>query len=707
MRCMAGTTSNRNGTGLSAEDREELTRAYDAIRTGDLAAAEVILSGLSSRSPGAPEILIPMGSLLIQSGDAERAVALLSTVVAADPQRFDALVNLGAAHRAAGDLGAAEAVTRRAIDAAPERPGPRNNLGLILQDLGRLDEAEAAFRGALERDPRSAMAWNSLGNLLERSARSAEAVEAYCAGLSSIPDHLELLLNLGNTLNRLMRQDEALVVFQRALAIAPRNAAARGGEAYALHVLRRFDQAEAAFTEALRLDPEHPQVLQHYAQALLDRDRIDEALALLEARATHAGDDPDAALLLAECYERLNRLEACRAILDAVAERATAEPMFVLLEAKLKRRAGDAAACIAPLREASDRTDIPGWRCSLQYELGRCLEAIKDSEPAYAAFVAANDLAREQWRAVRPGPNRFLEELRAARAVLDRPGECESWNPLLADPDDGIVAPVFLVGFARSGTTLLDQILDAHPSIQVLEERPMFSNLRVQLAEAGDGDHMLALARLDESGRTELRSQYSDAIAREIERDPAKLFVDKLPLASANAHVIRRLFPDSRVVLAVRHPCDVVLSCFMQEFAMNTAMANFYSLEDATTLYQETWGLWHRAVELFGSDHHRVRYEDLLADAEGQARALLEFLQLPFDDGVLRFAEHARKRGRINTPSYHQVSQPIYTHARYRWQRYRRHLEPTLERLAPLAMGFDYPDPRTELQDAGDAAGPE
>jgi tetratricopeptide (TPR) repeat protein len=659
MLSMSAATPPSPDSGSSDQDRADLSRAQDAIRAGDLVGAERVLAAALERTPDAADALVAMGYVQLQLGDPRRASDFLEYAVSLAPGRLDALVNLGVALRAAGNLAAAETQTRAAIAVDSNGPGPWNNLGLILQDLDRWDEAEAAFRRALELEPRSAIAWNSLGNLLERTERGTEAVAAFSQGLSVMPDHLELLLNLGGTLGRLMREEESLVVFRRALMVAPNNAAANMG----------------------------------FAHALLDTDHVDEGLVFLRAQAD-AGSTY-AKLLLADCYEKLNRLEDSREALDAVAELAAEEPLFVLVDAKLHRRSGNAEAGVERLRVASANTDDDEWRCRLHYELGRCLDTVRNCGAAYDAFVRANELAHDQWRAIRPGPNMFLEELRAARAALDDPDALGAWRPLAERPSDEFDSPVFLIGFPRSGTTLLDQILDAHPSIQVLEERPMFVRLRQQLAADGGGDPFTALSSLDEAGRALLREHYTMAVAEEVERVPGTMLIDKLPIGTANAHVIRRVFPDSKIILAVRHPCDVVLSCFMQEFTLNGAMANFYSLADAVTLYEETWRMWQRVSELFGSDHVRVRYEDLLEDPEAEARALLEFLGLPYDENVMRFAEHARKRGRINTPSYHQVSQPIYTHARYRWQRYHQQLLPSLERLAPFAVGFDYPDPRS------------
>jgi Sulfotransferase family len=160
--------------------------------------------------------------------------------------------------------------------------------------------------------------------------------------------------------------------------------------------------------------------------------------------------------------------------------------------------------------------------------------------------------------------------------------------------------------------------------------------------------------------------------------------------------LIWRVFPDAKFILAVRHPCDVCLSCFMQNFALNQAMATFYSLESTAALYAKVMGLWQQYVQKLPIRYHRIRYEDLVSNFEHETRRLLDFLEVGWDDAVLQHTEHARKRGTISTPSYHQVTQPIYQHAKYRWKRYAKQLESVMETLQPYIEYFGYEEQEKE-----------
>ena len=246
---------------------------------------------------------------------------------------------------------------------------------------------------------------------------------------------------------------------------------------------------------------------------------------------------------------------------------------------------------------------------------------------------------------------------------------------------------MFLVGFPRSGTTLLDQILDAHPGIHVLEEQPVLLALRDRVQEL-PGGYPDALGEISAKLRDELRALYQSRLQQAGAPD-GKLTVNKLPLNLIHIGLIHRIFPDARLILALRHPGDVVLSCFMQDFTLNNAMANFLALEDAARLYDEALRLWYACRERLPLQVHELRYEALVAGFDAEVAQLLQFLGLPWDDKVRDFAAHARGR-LIRTPSYEQVTGALHDRSIGRWRRYRAHMQPCAEILAPHIEALGY-----------------
>ena len=168
------------------------------------------------------------------------------------------------------------------------------------------------------------------------------------------------------------------------------------------------------------------------------------------------------------------------------------------------------------------------------------------------------------------------------------------------------------------------------------------------------------------------------------------MLIDKSPLFLTKAVLIQRLFPNARFILALRHPCDVLLSCFMSNFRLNNAMSNFLRLEDAAEFYDLTFQHWERARALFPLNVHTIVYERLVEDVEAEVRPLFDFLGLDWRDEALDHRATAKARGLITTASYSQVVEPIYKRAAGRWEGYRHHLEPILPVLRPWVEKFGY-----------------
>jgi hypothetical protein len=246
-----------------------------------------------------------------------------------------------------------------------------------------------------------------------------------------------------------------------------------------------------------------------------------------------------------------------------------------------------------------------------------------------------------------------------------------------------------MVGFPRSGTTLLDTVLRSHPDIVVVEEMPLIERVKTEL---GQPPTFATLDALEPDGILRLRAAYLDELRHHLgDGLKDRLVVDKLPLNLVNAGLIHRVFPEAKFIVALRHPCDCVLSCFMQNFRLNDAMANFLDLKQAARLYDLAMTLWMQYQQKLGLDVGYLKYEDLVLDLRSATEPLLGFLGLKWDDALMNYQETALSRGRINTPSYNQVTQKLYTQASGRWQNYRAQMAPVLPILEPWSEQWGYP----------------
>lgn len=326
-------------------------------------------------------------------------------------------------------------------------------------------------------------------------------------------------------------------------------------------------------------------------------------------------------------------------------------------------------------------------RDMVEFELGTLRDRLGEPAAAYGHFGRANTIAVSRAPAGSADPSSYLKIVEAYEEAV-APEWLSRWTPV-AERD----APaVFMVGFPRSGTTLLDQILDAHPEVRVIEEQPVLADLGAGFAAQPD-TVPLRLAEMSDAQAEKLRGALAARLRRWAGERPPRVVVDKMPLNTVYLPLVLRLYPRAKIILSLRHPCDCCLSCFMQPIRLNPAMSNFTSMDSATALYARVMGIWEQVARHLSPSHEIVRYEDLIGDVEGTARRVLGFLELEWNESVVDHVGHARSRGLIRTPSFRQVSEPIYTRANGRWEMYRPQMAPYLDRLRPYITGFGYDDP--------------
>ncbi len=348
-------------------------------------------------------------------------------------------------------------------------------------------------------------------------------------------------------------------------------------------------------------------------------------------------------------------------------------------------REGDFAgveAALAPLaqsQQASNQNRGVAWGL-----IGDARDQNGDAPGAFEAFTAANQCVLADHDAFLEAAHLFYHPSKVEEMIgRARRSKVSTWRwPPKAAPD-----PSFLVGFPRSGTTLLDQILASHAGIVCLEERNYFSEALAGVLTSPD-----KIDAFDELSPLEIQSvrgAYWLAVHREIGATGDKLVVDKMPLNIVVLPMIKRIFPDAKIIFAVRDPRDVVLSCYQQRFAMNEAMAQLLQLDTAAAYYDVVMRLMQVCRETLALELHQVRYEDVVADLETAARGLAAFLGLAYDPNMLDYRATALRRD-IDTPSNRQVIQPLYTRSIGRWRRYAEQLAPALPMLAPWAQRFGY-----------------
>lgn len=498
-------------------------------------------------------------------------------------------------------------------------------------------------------------------------ARAAHAARDYPAARAALeaalrldPRQVEMWTGLGELLHTLGKDDEALAALERALALRPRDPVALLFAAIVHNARGDSAASEAILRGLLAEQPFHAAARANLASLLERSNRYAEAEREAREGLKVAPNEPLFSLVVAQCALHRKDLDTCETFLGRIRACLGRDPRH--------------AAGLIPQHAA--------------YLEARLLHARDRVDEAYAAFLAANRIAAARGAERGIDPREFREQL-AAEARTFTAGWVAGWQPL-PDPEPLPFRPAFLVGFPRSGTTLLEQIIDAHPDAIGLDEQPFLED---ELNAMPSG-YPVGLPTLSVAERAQLRAGYAAKVLRRRPDAAGKVVVDKFPLKLARAGAIHRVFPEARFVFALRHPYDVVLSCFMQEFGLNSAMANLFTLEDAARLYDSVMALWLRHRAQLPLAVVTVRYESVVEDLAAEVAPALAHLGLAWDERVQGFAEHARGRGRIRTPSYSQVSQGIYTHARGRFVRYARHFSPEARALLdPWVERWGYAPP--------------
>lgn len=244
----------------------------------------------------------------------------------------------------------------------------------------------------------------------------------------------------------------------------------------------------------------------------------------------------------------------------------------------------------------------------------------------------------------------------------------------------------FLVGFPRSGTTLADTFLMGNSDCLVLEELPLLNDAAASLGP------MEGLPDVDSRRLEEARESYLERVRSIVREREVKVIIDKFPLNLLAAPIIHSLFPGAPVIFVQRHPCDAVLSGFMQSFEPNIGMASFLELEDAADFYDQVMRVWEASRRALDLNVHTIVYERLVLDPSGTLRPIIDALGLEWDETMLDHVSTAARRGVLLNTSYNQVTEPLDPAPSGRWRRYEKQLGPVLPVLLPWAERLGYKD---------------
>jgi cytochrome c-type biogenesis protein CcmH/NrfG len=524
--------------------------------------------------------------------------------------------------------------------------------GLAAAESGDFARADAIARGLLSRDPNDVHALQILGFCAFRQGRNDEALQAFVRANRAAPGQPPLLYWLG-------------VLFKE-----------RGD----------FAQAERAFGEAVRLNPQYGEAWCHLGETLYLVERIGDASAAYDRAIL---SEPESVTVIAKCArfrETIHDLQGAREL----AEKAHAlDPQdelsaIALGEIRLRQMQPDEALDgLEPFLSQASTNDRN--RAKILHLTATALDRKGRYAESFLALEESHTLQRKinAPRATStPSPlnsetlDRTIEFLRETHlAEWTQPENLEG-------PD-----PVFLLGFVRSGTTWLDQILSSHPKIAVMEEEDNFIDIWPRLIRTTSS--LKQLQSYSSGEINECRRKYWSRASRLATAPTGGFIIDKVPLNTVQLGLIYRLFAKAKIIFALRDPRDAILSAFQQHFQINAGMVHFLDIKTAASFYDKTMTIAELVRSQISLNIHEVRYESVVQDFQPEIMRLVNFLGLPWDDAVLNYQATARSRA-VRTPSRQQVVQPPYATSIGKWRNYRNELAPALPLLEPWIEKFGY-----------------
>jgi len=677
---------------------QALNLAHTHWNAGQAQQAEHLCLRLLEKWPQQPAALHLLGLIALAFGRLELAITHLRQACLAPNVPAMYFSNLAEMCRQHGLLAEAEQAGQRAVKLEPMLVDAWNNLGIILQESGKLTASLECLERVVALGPESAQAHNNLANTYRRLDRLDRAEEHYTQALVLAPDYAEAHSNLAFLLSAQGLFDKAVAAGRRAIELNPRLTDAylniaeaetqrlQYGEALrglnALHAfnpqhvgglvaraqllkkLQHLDEALMCARQALALAPENAKVHNTLGVMLQALELHDEALAHFDMAASLPGSVAEEALVSRASLflESGRKAEAGAAFEHALRLFPGSIKVLVARSDSKKFKADDTD--ITALEAGLERTDGLSLsdRLAVHFSLGKAYLDIADSARAFQHLDTANRLKRAT----------FTYDCGATQQWMQRIAAAFPRKQQSIPQGEGVASslPVFIIGMPRSGTTLVEQILASHPQVHGAGELSALKQ-----AVDGLGAFPASLANCSADDLRQIGCDYLKRI--EPLAEGRSRLVDKMPANFLYAGLIPLILPGARIIHCRRDPVDTCLSCYSKQFAGEQLFS--YDQAELGQFYRDYQTLMDHWRKLLPAESFiEVDYESVVDDLEGQAKRLIDFIDLPWDEACLDFHKTVRV---VRTASVNQVRQPIYKTSKGRWRAHAAELAPLLAAL--------------------------
>ncbi len=645
---------------LAQSEHPQVQHLLGVIRfqQGDEKSGRELLDAAVKGAPQDPEIEFNYGTALVNAGALQEAVEHFETCLSIQADHLPALNSLGSAWIGLGEHNQARDVLIKATRIAPGYARAHYNLATSYLQTGDDEQAEASLNRALANQPDHIPSAVEIARLQIARGQAGHAAQMLKPLLAIGQEQPELHAVYGAALNALLQFDDAVAHYEQAIALHPENPDHWNNLSNPLLAMQRATDAQHALRRALELDPDHQLAKLNLATALELNNQVDEAQSVAEELIASDDDLADAArIIMARICARSKDHQAALGHIGKIN--------------------------LAALNEEQQR--------DYYFVQGKCLDIAGEYEAAFESFSKGNDSARERYERGLPSGARQQELLVDKTEALLQSFDKQWWEST-PSAEHTYASPMVLCGFQRSGTTLLDTLLGGHSQIAVLEERPMLDAVVAQM-EAANIEYPSGVSHMMKSAWYQAARTYwqeAKLYMQGQDQTAEQLLLDKSPLHTSHLPFILKLFPQAKAIVMLRHPADVVLSNFMQDFTVTDAMVAYTRMDSIAKAYAATMSAWLQYREFLGDQAMQIRYEDLVEQPESELKGLLAYLGLAWEEGLADSTTSAKARGFIATPSYADVAEPIYKRASGRWRNYVQYLEPVWPTLEPYIAEFGY-----------------
>jgi len=634
-----------------------------------------------------------------QSGKLQQARTQSKKLLNNQPVSVEALNQIGVVAAQHNDLKTAQMLLNKAIEIRPDHAMAYFNLGLVLRNAEQHKQAQSLYLKAIEIKPSFAEAHYNLANLLLEQGSEEDGIKHLYQAVESRTGYSPALRNLCELLGSQNRLDEIQDVCSKALTKDTRFAeayfylgmaqqfkgdleaaavsynsaiSARPGEPnYRFKAGTNFQlmgNAKAAlqcFQACLKIVPNYAPAYHNIGTLFQQQGQLAQACEYFEKALEHKNNDINTFNSLAALYEAQGQLGKAEHYANEALARDPRSAYASRVAASVLRKKGQLDAALTVLSDI----DIPGsLSATIHCELGAIYDQLHDYSKAFEHFQQGQAIQGQQAQTSRDDKDAYLDQLKQIRQSLS-PTAMTTWPQYQRDKISP--APIFLLGFPYSGEDKLTQALGLHPDLNVIVEHSLLM-MTLASQEALLEDYPTNLAQLSDDDIQELRQRY---LALAAQFNKSGRIVDALPLNIIHIGLIHRMFPEAKIILALRHPADACLATLMHPFAHTPATASFYSLGDSVVLYNEVMGLWQQCAGQLSLNLRKVKYESLLDNYRAEIGGILGFLDLDWNDALLKASPQY--------PMEDQSEQRLRHH-------YKDAISPYMDTLEPLASYFGY-----------------